>query len=126
MTHWEAKAENPIARKTRTSETFGGTMVNTTDESDDEPPMSSAAVARAIIDGMREMGEELELTDVPEATFTDPDEAMIKSVDPVLPRSDHNPNQITINDWYNEGLTQDDVESPYSTAKLNDPHNPYQ
>lgn len=96
MTHWEAKAENPT---TRTSRTFEGTLVNTTEEYSAGTPNTPGTF-------LNTTESATELTDIPEPTFSDPDAKTIEVRDPELPKSDHIPGQYTIDGWYEELATK--------------------
>lgn len=95
MIHWEAKAENPT---TRTSRTFEGVLVSTSEEDSAGTPNTPGAYlnTRSVTD--RE--EVTELTDVPEPTFSDPDANAIEVSDPELPKSDHIPGPYNLDSWY--------------------------
>lgn len=101
MIHWEAKAENPT---TRTSRTFEGVLVSTSEEDSAGTPNTPGAYlnTRSVAD--RE--EVTELTDVPEPTFSDPDANAIEVSDPALPKSDHIHGQYSLDGWYEELATK--------------------
>lgn len=107
MTHWEAKAENPITRARRTSETFGG--------EEEEPFVSQSSIVRSVLKGMEDRGEVAELTGIPEPTFSDPDAKTIEVRDPELPKSDYKPGPYNLDPWY---------EGPYTTERLDPSTNP--
>lgn len=107
MTHWEAKAEPSITY--RNVDTSGGTLVNTTEDDDEEPFVPQSSIVRSVLKGMEDREEVTELTDIPEPTFSDPDAKTIEVRDPELPKSDHTPGPYNLDPWY---------EGPYKTGRL--------
>ena len=101
VTHWEAKAENP---NTRTSRTFDGTLVVTSEEDPAGTPNTPGTYLNT--GSLVEEEEVTELTDIPEPTFTDPDAKTVEVRDPVLPKSDHIPGKYSLDSWYED-------EDPY-------------
>lgn len=88
---------------TQTSETFGGTLVNTTEEDSAGTPNTPGTYlnTRSVAD--RE--EVTELTDVPEPTFSDPDANTIEVSDQALPRSDYKAGPYNLDTWYEPPTT---------------------
>lgn len=90
VTHWEAKAENPT---TRTSRTFDGVLVVTSEEDSPGTPNTPGTY-------LNTMESAIELTDIPGPTFSDPDAKTVEASDPERPKSDHIPGPYNLDSWY--------------------------